>query len=451
MVHSTNIMRMRRDTPAEKIATPFRKFLKYEATSGIILIATVIVALIWANVDNKGYYDFWHIYFTVSSGSFILSKPLTLWINDLLMAIFFLLVGLEVKREILIGELRNLKAAMLPITAAIGGILVPAGLYLAFNMSNPLNTKGWAIPAATDIAFALGVLYLLGNRVPMTARVFLASLAIIDDIAAILIIAVFYSGSIKFNYLVLALVMFLLLVGLNLLNVRRILPYMLIGAVMWYGFFGSGIHATIAGVILAMTIPATVKIDFVEFRDKSKLLIQNLTDATIDKEFSAKELSIYMDTIAKLEHNCQEVESPLQRLEHSLAPWVTFTVMPIFALANAGVKFSANSIDAISHPVSLGIILGLAIGKPLGIFLASYIALQSGFAKLPTGLTWNHILGLGFLAGIGFTMSTFIATLAFELNPIVLSVSKIAILIASFIAGISGYILLRRTNGAKKK
>ncbi|MHA2501422.1 MAG: Na+/H+ antiporter NhaA [Candidatus Kariarchaeaceae archaeon] len=437
----------KRDAPISRLISPFQKFVKYEASSGIILIIAVAVALLWANLSQQTYNGVWSAYLTISVGGFELSKPLTLWINDLLMAIFFLLVGLEVKREVLVGELRYFKSALLPISAAIGGIAVPALLYVMINLGNPEFLKGWAIPAATDIAFALGILYLLGDRVPASARVFLATLAIIDDIAAILIIAIFYSGTINMSYILLAAVAFILLITLNLLNVRRILPYMLFGSVMWYGFFGSGIHATIAGVFLAATIPATIKMDHVEFRDKSNMLISELIKITDDENVSSEELAIYMDTISELEYATQAVSSPLQRLEHSLAPYVIFLIMPIFALANAGVLFSTETVSQVTSPVSLGIILGLLVGKPVGVFLFSFISVRMGLANLQSELSWANILGLGFLAGIGFTMSTFISSLAFEFEPAILDVTKIAILLASFLAGILGYSLLRRSTG----
>ncbi|MCY3414873.1 MAG: Na+/H+ antiporter NhaA [Candidatus Heimdallarchaeota archaeon] len=429
----------------ERIFSPFQKFFKYEASSGILLMVTIVVALIWVNISESSYFGVWETYMSFSVGTFKLSKPVYLWINDLLMAIFFLLVGLEVKRELLVGQLRNPRQAMLPIFAAIGGIVIPAGIYLLINLGSPENIKGWAIPAATDIAFALGVLYLLGNKVPVSARVFLATLAIIDDIAAILIIAIFYTGDVKTDYLILAAVMFIILLILNKLHVRRILPYMLVGLGLWYGFFGSGIHATIAGVFLALTIPATTTIDHLEFRDKSSKLINQLVQITRDDEVSADDVSIYMNTIASLEHSCQAVEAPLQRLEHSLAPWVAYLIMPIFALANAGVVFEGDFLGMLTDPISLGIILGLFIGKPLGIFLASKIAVNLGIANLPKGISFNQVIGIGFLAGIGFTMSTFISALAFEFQPEILVVTKVAILVASFLSGIMGFGLLSRT------
>ncbi|MHA2253581.1 MAG: Na+/H+ antiporter NhaA [Candidatus Kariarchaeaceae archaeon] len=433
----------RKDVPIQRIISPFHTFLRYEASSGIVLMIAIVTALIWANLSSDSYYDTWKTYFTISFGNFTLSKPIDLWINDLLMAIFFLLVGLEVKRELLIGELREVKKAMLPIGAAIGGIVIPSTIYLLFNFNDPDSINGWAIPAATDIAFALGVLYLLGNRVPIAARVFLATLAIIDDIAAILIIAIFYTGTVKFQFIALAIAMFFVLLVLNFLHVRRILPYILVGSILWYGFFASGIHATIAGVFLALTIPSTVRIDHIEFKQKSLKLFQELAELTSDKEVIPEDLPIYMDTIASLEHSCQEVEAPLQRLEHTLAPWVAFIIMPIFTLANAGVIISGDIGSQIFDPISLGIIFGLLLGKPIGILTASYLAVKLNIAKLPPGLSWKKVLGIGFLAGIGFTMSTFIGSLAFENDQALLEISKIAILVASFLAGGIGYFILR--------
>ncbi|MCH8905991.1 MAG: Na+/H+ antiporter NhaA [Candidatus Heimdallarchaeota archaeon] len=434
----------KRESSIEKLTTPLQKFLKYEASSGIILIITIIVALVWVNINSATYFKIWSTYFTISLGNFTLSKEISLWINDLLMAIFFLLVGLEVKRELLIGELRDRKKAMLPISAALGGIVLPALIYLAFNFQNPTNATGWAIPAATDIAFALGILYLLGNRVPISARIFLATLAIIDDIVAILIIAILYTDDVNFHFIALAIGMFAILLLFNKLNVRRLLPYLAVGSVLWYGFFGSGIHATIAGIFLTMVIPATSKIDHLEFRQKSTDLVAKLNEMTNDDIVSSDELPIYMNTIATLEYACQDIETPLQRLEHSLTPWVAFLIMPIFALANAGVVISGNVFSVIILPISLGIIFGLSIGKPLGIFIASYLAVKFNIAEVPS-LSWHQILGVGFLAGVGFTMSTFIAALAFEDNPLKLEISKVGILVASFLSGGIGFTLLKRS------
>lgn len=446
MVKSLSLpFRTKKEDP-NKLITPYQKFLEYEASSGIILIATIIAALIWINLNNSSYIEVWATYFAISIGDFTLSKAIDHWINDLLMALFFLLIGLEVKRELLVGELRDPKKAMLSISAAAGGIILPALIYLSFNYKNPKDISGWAIPAATDIAFALGILYLLGDRVPVSARIFLATLAIIDDIAAILIIAIFYTGEVKFYYIMLAAIMFLLLILMNRLNIRRIPPYMLVGSVLWYGFYGSGIHATIAGVFLAMTIPATTKIDHIEFREKANYLITNLIEITNDKVISAKELPVYMNTIAELEHTCQAVEAPLQRLEHLLAPWVAFLIMPFFALANAGVIISMDSISLIFDSVSVGIILGLMIGKPIGVFAASFLAVKLGIARLPEDLSWTKVLGIGFLAGIGFTMSTFIAALAFENDLARVEIAKFAILVASFLSGGIGYLLLKKAS-----
>ncbi|MFV2013976.1 MAG: Na+/H+ antiporter NhaA [Candidatus Heimdallarchaeota archaeon] len=443
--HPSQPFPTRKKVPIERLMTPFQKFLQYEASSGLILIFTIVVALIWVNLDASSYFGVWETPFTISFGNFTISKEINLWINDLLMSLFFLVIGLEIKSELLVGDLRDPKKAMLPISAAIGGIILPASIYLIFNYKNAKYVDGWAIPAATDIAFALGILYLLGTKVPVTARIFLATLAIIDDIIAILIIAIFYTEEVKFDFIILATVMFLFLIVLNRLNVRRILPYMLVGSILWYGFFGSGIHATIAGIFLAMTIPATTKIDHIEFSKKSNKIITELVTLTKNNELSAKDLPLYMSSIAALEHTCHEIEAPLQRLEHTLVPWVTFVIMPIFALGNAGVVISGELLLRTSDSLSLGIIFGLVIGKPIGVVITSYIAVKLKIAKLPIGISWRQVLGIGFLAGIGFTMSTFIATLAFETDPVALEISKLAILIASFLSGVIGFSLLRNS------
>ncbi|MCY3414604.1 MAG: Na+/H+ antiporter NhaA [Candidatus Heimdallarchaeota archaeon] len=433
---------IKRNAPIARIISPFINFVKYEASSGIILIITVIVALIWANFFGRSYFQLWHTYAAISFGSFELKKPLHLWINDLLMAVFFLLVGLELKRELLVGRLRDRRRALLSVIGAMGGIIVPAFIFLLINIQSPRYRVGWAIPTSTDIAFALGILYLLGRKAPVSARVFLASLAIIDDISAILIIAFFFTEKLVLGYVLLAFSMFLILILFNYLNVRRALPYILVGSVMWYGFFGSGIHATVAGVLLAFTIPATIQMDHMEFRGKSSKLINDLLRMTNDNEIRPEELPVYMNTIASLEHSCHEMESPLQKLEHNLTPWVAFIIVPIFALANSGASFTPAVMETIFSKFSLGIILGLFIGKPIGITLFSYIAVRLGFARLPNDLNWHKIIGLGFLAGIGFTMSTFITSLAFKEDAVAIEAARIAILIASLISGLTGYFLL---------
>jgi NhaA family Na+:H+ antiporter len=335
----------------------------------------------------------------VGIGSFTLSGDLHFWVNDLLMAVFFLYVGLEIKREMLIGELASVKQAALPVLAALGGVVMPAILFSLFNLRGP-GAAGWGIPVATDIAFALGVLALLGPRIPLPLKVFLAALAIADDLAAVLVIALFYAASISWGWLVLVLLCWLLLWFMNRMGVLHPLPYIALGLFLWIAVLESGIHATIAGVLLALAIPAGAL-------------------------------------------GTSEGPSPLHHFEDTLTPWVAFVIMPIFALANAGVAMPANLPSLFSDPVTLGVIFGLLFGKPVGITLASWLAVRAGLTALPAGITWSHIHGTAWLAGIGFTMSLFIASLAFA-DPALLNMAKLGVFTASLLAGIIGAILLRR-------
>lgn len=331
---------------------------------------------------------------------------------------------------------------MLPFMAAIGGVAVPALIFFGLNFNNAENLRGWAVPVATDIAFALGILYLLGNRVPAALKVFLATLAIIDDLGAIMIIAIFYTDTVYFNYLLLAAVSFGVLLALNKLHVRQFQPYMAVGAILWYAFLKSGVHATLAGVLLALTIPATMKIDYKEFKEKTNSLMERLNKLNTDDNVTQEDLSTYINSIGAMEQTCEDVEAPLLRLEKALATYVAFIIMPVFALANAGVVFSSSALQELSSSLVMGIILGLTIGKPVGIFLFSWVAVKLNFASLPTNVTWIHVIGTGFLAGIGFTMSIFIGSLAF-VSPETLETVKIAILIASTISGLLGFTILR--------
>lgn len=325
-----------------------------------------------------------------------LRYPVLLWINDGLMAIFFLLVGLEIKREVAEGELSSVRHAVLPVLAAVGGVVVPAVIYALFNGSSPEYAKGWGIPMATDIAFALGILSLLGNKVPSGLKIFLAALAIVDDLMAILVIAIFYSSELHFDYLGYAGWIFAFQILLNRLGVKNILAYVLPGAVMWYFIHHSGIHATIAGVLTAITLPT----------------------------------------------NDTDEESPLEKLEHFLTRPVNFIIMPIFALANTNITFESGMVQGLTGSLGLGILLGLFLGKPIGIFLMSFLSVKTKMCELPEGANWWHVLGLGLLGGIGFTMSIFIALLSFEGHPEHQNEAKFAILIASVLAGLAGYLLL---------
>lgn len=376
----------------------FQEFLKSESLSGIILIGCVVLSLTLANSPLSEYFDnFLAIEIGFNSSYIQLKYPTLLWINDGLMAIFFLMVGLEIKRELVEGELASFKKAALPVFAALGGVLVPALIYIFFNHDTP-TAEGWGIPMATDIAFALAIVTVLGNKVPVSLKIFLAALAIVDDLCAILVIAIFYSSDLHFLYLTYAGGIFLLLLALNRLGVTSLLYYLVLGLVMWYFIHHSGIHATVAGVLTAFTLPTTP----------------------------------------------DDVESPLEKLEHALMKPVNYLIMPLFALANTNIQFESGMFDGIATPLGFGITLGLLIGKPLGIFLFCFFAVKTGVCSLPTGAQWSHIFGVGILGGIGFTISLFIANLSFNSYPLVLSEAKFAILISSILAGLLGYIVLAR-------
>ena len=435
---------------SERLVKPFEKFAEIEASSGILLFFCTIVALIWANSPwAESYTNLWQTKFTIGFGDFALSKPLLLWINDGLMAVFFFAVGLEIKREILIGELASFKKAILPIVAALGGMVVPAGIYLLFN-HNTQGASGWGIPMATDIAFALGVLALLGRRVPVSLKIFLMALAIIDDIGAVLVIAIFYTSHISWMNLMIGAGFLVLLFAANRTGVRRPLVYAVLGiGGLWLAFLLSGVHATVAGVLSAFMIPARTRIHSKEFIQKGK----NLIDEFETYSQNAKEVLTNQDQqsiLHDLERSCELTQTPLQRLEHSLHPWVMYVIMPIFALANAGVSLQAGLSEVLFHPITLGIVFGLFLGKPIGIFFFSWIAIKLKWAMLPREVSFKQLAGVGVLGGIGFTMSLFIASLAFG-GSFFLPISKVGILLASTLAGIAGWTFLKASSCSKEE
>src|SRR6266478_3738760 len=390
-------------TPIQRLVRPFQEFADLEASGGLLLIGCTVAALMWANSPFAGsYFHFWHMDLTFGRLGGLVAKPLHFWINDGLMALFFLLVGLEIKRETLIGELASLRKAALPIAAALGGMIVPASLYTLLNHGGP-GATGWSIAMATDIAFALGVLALLGSRVPTSLKVFLAALAIADDIGAVLVIAFFYTERISWISLGVGGVFFVALLAANRTGVRHLLIYAILGLGLWVAFLQSGIHATVAGVLLAVTIPARQ-------RPASRAVLTSN-------------------------------ESPMLRLEHALIPWNRYLIMPVFALANAGVALGSGAAQSVVAPVSVGVICGLVIGKPIGIVLFSWLATRSRLATMLDGIGWRQIVGVGMLGGIGFTMSLFIANLAFGEAP-ALETAKVGILVASVVSGIAGAIVL---------
>jgi len=380
------------------LSKPFKWFFKLEAASGLVLLIAAVIALIISNSNfSELYFSTLEQYLFIGINDFGLKLSVHHWINDLLMAIFFFFVTLEIKREFIQGELSNLRKALLPIIGAVGGMVIPALVYIIINFGNAETLNGWAIPSATDIAFSLGILSLLGSRVPISLKVFLTALAIIDDLGAILIIAFFYSGDLSISYLSLILLSYIFLLILNKFGVKKFLPYLVIGSFMWFFTYKSGIHATIAGVLLASTIPHRIK----------------------DKDFSL-----------------------LIKLEHAISPYVAFIIMPIFAFANAGVSLEGLSFSSLLQPVPLGILLGLFVGKQVGVMIFSFIAVKTGAAQMPDNSSWLSLYGVSVLTGIGFTMSLFVGNLAFADNIQYIDGVKIGVLAGSLLSTLIGYFIL---------
>lgn len=421
---------------------PFQEFFRLEASGGILLMVCTVIALAWANSPwAASYFALWQTPVNVSVGSLVINKPLLLWINDGLMAIFFFLVGLEIKREIRSGELSNPKQAALPMAAAIGGMVVPALLYTWVNWGTP-EVKGWGIPMATDIAFALGVLAMLGKRVPVALKIFLTALAIVDDLGAVLVIAIFYTAKLSLTSLGIGFAFLVLSSIANMVGVRKTVIYVILGIGLWVAFLKSGVHATIAGVLLALTIPANRKLDATDFYEKANAFIQRFRSEI--KPGKVEPTPDQRGAIHALEVACEHADTPLQRMEHGLHGWVAFGIMPIFALANAGVAFGGGGLGVLwSDKVAIGIILGLFFGKQIGVFLFSWLAVKANLAEMPANVSWRQLFGVGCLAGIGFTMSLFIANLAFD-DPTILDNAKLGILVASILSGVWGWILLTR-------
>jgi NhaA family Na+:H+ antiporter len=428
-------------TPIEKLTYPFQEFLHKEASGGILLIICTIIALIWANSPfAESYHHLWHTYLNLDIGGTGLKYSLHHWINDGLMAVFFFVVGLEIKRELLVGELSSLKKASLPIAAALGGMIFPALIYILFNAGTE-GSSGWGIPMATDIAFVVGILALLGKRVPLSLKIFILALAIVDDIGAVLVIAIFYTSQTSFISLLIAAGLLILLIIMNRIGVRNLLVYTIVGIALWLAFLKSGVHATVAGVLLAFTIPASSRINTKKFTDETKYLINDFNDAG-DHGDNVLTNEERLSIVDQIENNCEKILTPLQRFEHGLHPWVSFFIMPIFALANAGVSIGSGFLSSVSNPVSVGIILGLFIGKQVGIFVFSYLAVKLKIASKSEDVSWRKIYAAAILGGIGFTMSLFIANLAFGTGDS-LDIAKVGILSGSLISGIVGFLILK--------
>jgi NhaA family Na+:H+ antiporter len=424
----------------------FQRFFQTQALGGLLLVICGLAALVVANSPlAQAYHDFWGT--VVITG--LLRNPLALtvhqWINDGLMAIFFLLVGLEIKRELLAGELSLPRQAALPIAGALGGMVAPALLYWVVNPGGPA-AAGWGIPMATDIAFALGTLALIAPNAPTGAKVFLAALAIVDDMGAVIVIALFYSADVVWGAVGSAVGVTLLLVAMNAIGVRKLWPYLMLGLVLWYFVHESGVHATIAGVVLAFTIPTETRINAIEFSREARALLDEF-DRTETGDLVVLTSKGQQDALFALERASEGVLAPLQRLEHSLHKFSAFVIMPLFAFANAGVSLGA---DLEAPAVAAGVLLGLVIGKPLGITLAAFLAVRAGIATLPDGVRWPMLHGYSWLGGIGFTMSFFIAMLAFD-DPMLLDSAKIGILLASALAALAAAAVLRFVPGTNDR
>jgi len=427
---------------SNQIVKPTQRFFRKEATSSLLLIAATLIALVWANSGAfEWYHHLWHTEVSIHFGHAVVSKGLSHWVNDGLMALFFFTVGLEIKREILVGELSSPQKALFPVFAAAGGMIFPAIIYVAINHGSP-SVSGWGIPMATDIAFALGAIAIFGKRLPLGLRVFLAAFAIADDLGAVLVIALFYTNEIVVSNLVVCAGLVVLLGICNFLWVRSTLIYVMLGFFIWVAVLGSGVHATAAGVLVSFFIPARGKYDTDRFVQNVKKRLDAFQCAEQSCGFSILLNQEHLNAVKSLEMDCQDVETPLQRMLHALTPWVAFVVLPVFALGNAGLSLGEISlVEALRDPVSLGIMLGLFVGKPVGIFLFAFLSVKLKIAVLPEGIRWPHIFGVSLLGGIGFTMSLFISGLSFT-SPVLLNYAKLAILCVSVISALGGILFL---------
>jgi NhaA family Na+:H+ antiporter len=429
-------------SPFDKIIAPVSKFIHLEYTSGIVLLLSVIVAIVWANsAFADSYHHLWELQLSIGFDQYIFNQPLHIWINDGLMVIFFFVIGLELKREFMDGELSSAKKAALPMVAALGGMIVPALFYFSINQGTDA-AHGWGIPMATDIAFALALLSIAGKHIPGSVKVFLSALAVADDLGAVLVIAFFYTAELNFIPLAIAgLFLVMMLMG-NRLGIRSTAFYLLMGLVVWMGFLLSGVHATIAGVLTAFTIPAATKIDELVYARKLRNLVSDF-----EKEIPSNSTLTtpqQHQTIEQIKDLSLAAETPLQKIEYALHPWVAFAIMPLFALANSGMVIGADFFTAILNPVSIGVMMGLIGGKFIGILLFTWLMVKFKVSKLPAQSSWSHIIGVALLGGVGFTMSLFISNLAFT-DVAMINQAKYGILLASITAGILGTIALKRT------
>ncbi len=425
----------------ETISKAYHTFSNTGALSGLLLILMAIISLVWVNFFSaSSYHDLWYTHFSVGLGNFEIDKSLHIWINDGLMAIFFFYIGLEIKREVMVGELSQPGKVILPIFAAIGGMLLPAAIYVALQWNEP-GFNGWGIPMATDIAFSLGILMLLGDKVPTSLKIFLTAFAIVDDLGAVMIIALFYSDDLHVNMLILAGAAYLVMWLFNFLRFRRTIAFVIPGLLMWYFVLRSGVHPTVAGILAAFAIPAGKKLKANKFVDRSHERLNRFMDANIESLRNFLTLD-QLKSIDRLQADAKKVAPPLQRLEYILDDYVAFLIMPLFALSNAGVMLYGGGDSGVFAGLTLDVFLSLMLGKVIGVYLFSWLAVKIGIAILPDGMNFSNLLGIALLGGVGFTMSLFIANLAFA-DEILLTQAKIGVLAASFTAGLLGFLVLK--------
>jgi NhaA family Na+:H+ antiporter len=432
------------------VVQPMQRMLAHEAAGGIVMLLAAAVAIAWANSPwAQSYTDLWNTQLQVELGDLIHLDHLSLqtWVNDALMAVFFLLVGAEIKREVVHGDLGDVRAVALPIVAALGGMLVPAAIYAAITRGEP-GAEGWGIPMATDIAFAVGVVSLLGRRVPLGAKVFLLTLAVADDIGAIVVIAVFYTGAIAWGWFATALVGLGVIFAMRRSDVQALAPYLAVGAVIWLALLESGVHATLAGVALGLLTPAWPHRSPRRYPTEVRRLLDQIERAYYDRVLTQAEFAANEQLIAEVGRLSIHSTSPLERLTRALSPWVALVIIPVFALANAGVELSGDAITGlVTDPVSLGVAAGLVIGKTVGVLGGAALAVAVGLGRLPEGTTWRHVLGLAMVAGVGFTVALFVTSISLD-DPALEDAAKIGILFGSLVAGVTGYLFLRATPSA---
>ncbi len=422
---------------------PLQRVLAHEAAGGLVMLAAAVVALVWANSPwSASYFDLWETPLRIELGELILLDHLSLqtWVNDALMTLFFLLVGVEIKREAVHGELRDMRSVALPVLAALGGMVVPAVIYTLFNAGGT-GSEGWGIPMATDIAFAVGVVSLLGRRVPTAGKVFLLTLAVADDIGAIAVIAVFYTSDLALGWLLVAVVGLGVIFALRRGDVQSLAPYLAVGAFVWLALLESGVHATLVGVALGLLTPAWPLLSPRRFPTMSRKLANQIERAYYDRVLTQAEFEENEHTINEIKRLSVYSTSPLARLERALSPWVAYLVVPVFALANAGVPLTSGALAGLgSNPVTLGVALGLVAGKAIGVFGASALAIKLGLARLPAETSWRHMIGLAMVAGVGFTVALFVTSISLT-DPASVDSAKVGILAGSLVSGLLGYLL----------